>query len=528
LLAAGKPDPPIGLILSVAAIGATALLMLPTLNLPLHPDQALFAVVGRTVAAGGFPYRDAWDFKLPGLYLLYAAANHGPLDVAHNVRLFNLIWTAASAGLIAELGRRWWNWRAGLIAALIYALVCSTDIPFWLSAQPDSLAVLPLVLSLLLYDVARGRPLVLIASGLMLGAAFQLRATTLLLAPVYPLVELAESLPRTRVRLWVQRLFWLAGGFVIVQAAMLAYLAAGRALEDFVATMQYVSGYTRTGGAWNPSTGPTLPAYWGVLRQAFWNWTQPRIFLVLPGLAAGIAGTAMGNRRVLQLLLFAGLCYAGVAVQLKFFWYHYDYMVPFLALLGGWGWDQVWTAMRRRGAAIAGLVTVGAAAAVLLLGSSQFWDSGIAAWKSYFAYRRNPAEWHRTAPELSGLRDEQIVADYIRHRTSPDDRMYVWGFDPVLYLLAGRPLGSRFVLSYPLMSRWSTARWQPTFIEELQRDRPVYIVLHPDEPESWITGEDIEAIAYVDRFPAFRDLLASDYERETVLSGRILYRHKTP
>jgi hypothetical protein len=502
--------------------------MLPTLNLPLHPDQALFSVIGRTVAAGGFPYRDAWDFKLPGLYLLYAVAIHGPFDLARNVRLFNLVWTAASAGLIAELGRRWWNWRAGLIAALIFAVVCSTDIPFWLSAQPDSLAVLPLMLSLLLYDVARGRPALLLASGAALGAAFQLRATTLFLAPVYPLIELAGLRPSTCIRLWLQRMLWMAGGFVLVQAAILAYLAAGRAVGDFIATMQYASGYTRTGGAWNPSTGPTLPAYWGALRQAFWNWTQPRIFLVLPGLAAGIVGTAMGNRRVLQLLLFVVLCYAGVALQLKFFWYHYDYMVPFLALLGGWGWEQVWTAMRRRNAGRAGLATIGFVAAVLLLGSTAFWDSGVAAWKSYLAYRRNPTEWRRAAPELSGLRDEQLVADYIHSRSRSDDGMYVWGFDPVLYLLADRPLGSRFVLSYPLMSSWSTSRWQPVFIDELQRQRPLYIVLHPDEPESWITGEDIEAIAYVDRFRAFKALLANDYDRETVLAGRILYRRKSP
>jgi hypothetical protein len=511
----------------VAAL-ATALLMLPTLNLPLHPDQALFSLVGRTVAGGGFPYRDAWDFKLPGLYLLYALAIHGPFDVAHNVRLFSLVWTVASAGLIAELGRRWWNWRAGLIAALIYALVCSTDIPFWLSAQPDSLAVLPLMLSLLLYDVARSRPAYLVASGLALGAAFQLRATTLLLAPVFPLVEIAESATSSRIRLWIVHMLWLAGGFLIVQIAILAYLAIGGAVGDFIATMQYAAGYTRTGGAWNPSTGPTLPAYWGALRQAFWNWSQSRIFLVLPGLAAGVAGTAMGNKRVLQLLLFVALCYAGVAIQLKFFWYHYGYMVPFLSLLGGWGWDQVWTAMRRRGHSLLGLATAAAVAAVLLLGSTAFWDSGIAAWKSYIAYRRNPGAWRQTAPELSGLRDEQLVADYIHERSSPEDRMYVWGFDPVLYLLADRPLGSRFALSYPLMSRWSTSRWQPVFIDELRRERPLYIVLHPDEPESWITGEDIEAIDYVNRFPEFKELLANDYEQETSLAGRILYRRRSP
>jgi hypothetical protein len=516
------------LLLLVLAGLAAIVLMLPTMILPLHPDQALFAVVGRTVAGGGFPYKDAWDFKLPGLYLLYAVAIHGPFDVAHNVRLFTLIWTAASAIVVADLGRRWWNWRAGLLAALIYALVCSTDIPFWQSAQPDSLAVLPLLLSLLLYEVARGRRIPLITAGLALGIAFQLRATIVFLAPLYPLVELIQAASSKRLRLWLHRMLWLGVGFVILQLGVLAYLFAGGALGEFIATMQYAAGYTRTGGPWNPSTGPTLPAYWGALRQAFWNWGDPRLLLVFPALAAGIAGAAMRNWRILQLLLFVVLCYAGVAIQLKFFWYHYEYMVPFLALLGGWGWDCLFASAR--GYRLRALVFVGIAAtgAVLLLGSTEIWDNGVSAWRSYASYYRHHAEWEQSSPTISGLRDEQLVANYVHDHSQTGDRIYVWGFDPALYILAQRPLGSRFVLSYPLMSRWSPSRWQDDFVEELRLNRPAYIVLHPDQPESWIVGEDLDAIEYINRFPAFQQLLATDYERETALAGRVLYRRRGP
>ena len=507
---------------------AAAVLMLPTLILPLHPDQALFAVVGRTVAAGGFPYKDAWDFKLPGLYLLYALAIHGPFDVAHNVRLFNLIWTAASSVLVAELGCRWWNRRAGLIAALVYAFVCSTDIPFWQSAQPDSLAVLPLLLSLLLYDAACGRRAYLIPAGVALGFAFQLRATTVLLVPFFPLVELTRARTGTRAGLWLQRMLWLGAGFALVQAAILIYLVAGGALGEFVATMRYAAGYTRTGGAWNPSTGPTLPAYWGALREAFWNWADPRLFLVFPALAAGVVGAALGKRRIQRLLLFVVVCYVGVAAQLKFFWYHYGYMVPFLALLGAWGWDQLRGAIARHKGRATALLATGVISAILLFGSTELWDNGVAAWRSYLAYYRHPKEWQGSSPTISGLRDEQLVSRYIQERSRQHDSMYVWGFDPALYILAGRPLGSRFVLSYPLMSRWSPPRWQAEFVEELRERRPAYIVLHPDQPESWITGEDLDAIEYINRFPAFQQLLASDYERETVLAGRILYHRRAP
>src|SRR5262249_32919989 len=161
---------------------------LPTLIMPLHPDQALFAAVGQTVARGGFPYVDAWDFKPPALYLLYAVAVSGPFDVTANVRAFDLCWTAASAALIFELGRRWWSPRAGVFAALIYALVWSTGTPWWQSAQPDSLVVLPLALALVLVDAVHGRGARLALAGLSVGFAFQLRFNVALFVPVLPFV----------------------------------------------------------------------------------------------------------------------------------------------------------------------------------------------------------------------------------------------------------------------------------------------------------------------------------------------------
>jgi hypothetical protein len=41
---------------------------------PFGWDQGLFAWVGDAIVRGGLPYRDAWDFKGPLLYYVYALA----------------------------------------------------------------------------------------------------------------------------------------------------------------------------------------------------------------------------------------------------------------------------------------------------------------------------------------------------------------------------------------------------------------------------------------------------------------------
>src|SRR5690242_12105898 len=44
----------------------------PTLLYPYGRDQAVFACAGSLIARGGMPYRDIWEVKPPGIYLLYA------------------------------------------------------------------------------------------------------------------------------------------------------------------------------------------------------------------------------------------------------------------------------------------------------------------------------------------------------------------------------------------------------------------------------------------------------------------------
>src|SRR5687767_9878358 len=56
------------------ALAAVAILGLPSILYPFHPDQAMFAYIGDRWLHGGLPYRDAWDVKPPGIFALYAAA----------------------------------------------------------------------------------------------------------------------------------------------------------------------------------------------------------------------------------------------------------------------------------------------------------------------------------------------------------------------------------------------------------------------------------------------------------------------
>jgi hypothetical protein len=69
---------PVHVRLEAAALAACVLSSLCLIaNLLLFQsgrDQGIYAVVARTMLDGGVPYRDAWDFKPPGISFGYAAA----------------------------------------------------------------------------------------------------------------------------------------------------------------------------------------------------------------------------------------------------------------------------------------------------------------------------------------------------------------------------------------------------------------------------------------------------------------------
>ena len=529
-----------------AVVAIVVVLGLPMLNFPFGADQAIFAEIGRTIWQGGMPYTDAWDQKPPAIFLIYAVAIRGPLGLMRNVRAFDLAWLSLTVVVLIELGRRWWTLRAGAIAGLLYGALYVTTTGYWHSAQPDGFIALPLALALLLYDAAARRTVhgrlrsrrirrvgLLVAAGLLLGFAFQLRFIMALLVPFIPLVELGAVPRRERLRLWLDRMVWLGVGFAFFQGVLVLYLAVGGALGEYIAAARFASGYTSLGGPYSPE-GLTTSNYLSTVRLSFLFWALGRLVLTAPAIIGGFFGVfVLRERRVQQLVLFVVLGYVGIAAQAKFFPYHYLYLLPFMALLGGWAWDQAFRLLRRtRGRSLA---TTGGALLVggLLLSTPEVVDNAWWQWKGHVEYYTRPeareSYYDFFGPWNGGTfsyRASRETAYYLERRTEPTDRLYVWGYDPLIYLLAQRPSASRFVYSFPLMSDWAPRSWQGEFMEELESHPPVYFVVQRYEGARWITGHVVDSGDYIAWFPALESWLARNYELETEIEDYLIYRRK--
>ena len=136
-------------------------------------DQGIYAVVARVMAAGGMPYRDAWDFKPPGIFFLYGLARWlgGPGMLA--VRALEAVALGSQVVAFGLLTRRFLGVAApglwgGALATLIHV-----QLEFWHTGQPESFGGPVLAWALVLVSAADGRWSIprLVSAGCLFGFA---------------------------------------------------------------------------------------------------------------------------------------------------------------------------------------------------------------------------------------------------------------------------------------------------------------------------------------------------------------------
>ncbi len=518
----------------VPVLLAVGLVALPTLAFPFGPDQAIFATIGQAINRGGHPYVDAWDQKPPGIYLLYALALRLPGPLMVRVRLFDLLWSGAALVVLFLLLRRLWNVRAAVFGTTLMGTVYFTTQGWWYLAQPDGLAALPLALALLL-SLARGRwrwPCWL-AAGALTGMAFQLRFTAAPLVPAFVWTYiLLERGGRRRLLGWT---VWAGAGFLLVQAVVLAYLAAGHALRAYLEATRFAAGYARLGWPFAPPRR-TVFTYLEYVRDSLALFTFSHAVFAIPALAGVFAAFFLARDRAARAAAVSGLAeFLGIALQQKFFWYHWQVLFPPLALLSGWAWDRAFAVLeqgRTMPWATAGKAALVAALLVLTPSvTRQAYDQ----WDAFL--HRNDSVTARLAydnqfgPYADGtysyLADRQ-VADYVRAHTQPQETIYVFGYEPLIYLLSERASASRFIYSLPFMSSWAPRRWLDEFLDEIDRNRPVYFIVQRNEGAAeWITGQRLDTAAWATRLlPGVAARLERDYTYEIEIEDFTLYRRR--
>jgi len=500
--------------LFVALLGWVLFLRWPSFGATLwNVDESIHAAVARTLLDGGTLYRDAIDQRTPLTYWLFAGAFSvfGDNNL-FAVRLLLSVAIAATAFLLFLVGRRVSGTAAGLWAAGIFVALSTNLMP-----ASDAFAA-HTEWAVIAFTVAgawwfwRTAPAPTFRSGTVGGAlfacAFLSKQPALLdfAAPLATVLWLAVTCSWSW-RMAGRTLAGLLAGFAtVVGLAVLWFLAAGSLGDALFYTWTYNLRYY----------GPEISA----LDRAS-SALQPILLLAraYPAvLVAGLVAAALLLIRLVQLrptsdqkdanawhcylLVWSATSLAGAASGGRGFDHYTIQCLPAFSLAAALvlaeapGWAGSFRAGLRLAFRPAVLVALTIAAVSIV-------------WKPLTA-RNTPH------PPLDPALES---AAFLRERTAATDSLFVWGYNPDIYLYADRKPASRFVYCSFLtgLIPWTNLDPQKdtayaivpgameTLLGELARNRPAAIVDCSPGPHRNFHKYPIT------RFPQLQSLLDRDY-----------------
>ncbi|MFO0550045.1 MAG: glycosyltransferase family 39 protein [Polyangiaceae bacterium] len=514
-------------------------------------DQAIYALVAREMLHGKLPYRDAFDFKPPGIFFVYAVSR-GIFGASQTgIRVLEVVSMALTAfGLVrlSELhtGRR----TAGFIAAGLASQV-HAQLDFWHTAQPETfggaLTVWGLVAATRAWSaiagatetpakILRKSALLWVASGVLFGASGLMKPPLAGAGAVVALVASSTALLRdvlAKRKLGLRAAVPLAGmgvGGVLPVALTLAWFKAKGGLGDLHEVLfVFTPYYTKI--SWENAS--VLPMAWYGLSE----WLVTYSSALLTGLVAlallrpdrrawGAAATLLG-------CIFVHI--AGIVMQGKFFPYHWGATFPLTALLAGLGLER---ALRVSATKLSwfGAIACGALFAILAAARCpvpSYGETFLDRSKLRLELVRHPPpdkqlKWDglATVADVDAAQN-RAVAMWLRDNTPKNEPVFVWGFECVIYDLAERELSSRYIYNVPQRAVWSAKPMQASLMAELAKKPPSTIVVERGDVFGMVTGNNDDSARALWNFHELRDLIFDQYDYRLSIGDFDIYTRRT-
>jgi hypothetical protein len=485
-------------------------------------DQGIYGVVADVMLKGGMPYRDAWDFKPPGIFIIYAFAQglFGKSMLA--IRLLEVIGLVATVFGLQRLGQVFFDRpKAGLVAGTVAALV-HAELEFWHTAQPETFGGFLTVAALVvvtLEPAVRRRWLVPLGAGALFGFCALLKPPLgggILVCGAYVLAR--EQARAAKLPQLLRSALLLGVGFALPIALVLTWIASRGAWPAFWWTFHdFVPGYTKLN--WSDAHAPGMLYY--ALEEAFFKFSALSAF----GVIAAITMTPLHAREREGIFLVLGIIaihLTGITMQGKFFPYHYAATLLLISFIAGLGLYKLF-----RRCLVAGPGSLLALASFVIVAISMrdgvrdlpqgFWER--TQMRLSFLLRQSPFQSRADLDrELSYVADYNLDADRqvafdIRSRTSSTDAIFIWGFEPSTYFLAERPLASRWTYSVPQRTPWQRDFSRRELLKDLSLNRPKVIVVERRDVFPSVTGSPLDSKDELPNFPELKSLIENQYRK---------------
>jgi hypothetical protein len=518
------------LLLVIIAFGGSTILY------PPGPDQAMFMIVGKGLLKGLFPYKDIWDIKPPVVYFIYAMTIRTFGDAFISIRIFDIIYTLFTALAITWFGGKLFTWRAGFYGALCYLLMYLSQ-GYWELAQAESFKGLPYLISIILFikSLESDRSWLALPAGLSLSIAVFLKYTSLALLPGFLVICLVLK-PWNAKKSAATGLVFLVGLGAGI-SLFLAHIALNGAFQDFLMmNFKFVfpysglddqAGFLKHGFShfiWTIATGSLNFIY-----QVSKNFIKPNFLLCAPCVMAIYYAIWRKEKAILIPLAFAVLSIIEVVVQGKLWPYHWITAFVFLAVLGGFGFEMLHISLEGKLGKIQANLLTYLLIMLMALNSSLIFTrltEGLNLWKlatGKISRRGYISSLCAKPDEGFCYNDFERVAQYVSRKSEPEETLYLWGTEVIIYFLADRPLATRFMTTFAVMFPWAPPEYREELMACLSSDPPSLFILEASHGTQ--LGETaLGARQPLDGYPELTKLLNDRYFLQNTIGNFSIYR----
>ncbi len=512
---------------------------LPILSFPLGRDQGTYLTIGQGLLEGKQLYRDLWDNKPPGIFIVYAGI----------AKLFGrVMWSAAVVDILLLLVISYllfrftepYLGRAGAALAMMVHASMHGQMRYYWIAQPETFQV-ACVLAGYLLMTRRGRwcKASCVAAGILLGYACWLKYNAVAFLPFLAFLPyldtsgLDQKPPQVSLtipwRTWLGRVALLLTGLAAAIGIVLAWVVfkgAWPALREM--QLEVLPRYAAMGIERNPHY--LLSAFIrSNLNLGVWN-----LWATLVGLL--VAWMRRDLKRFAPLFLAALTSYAAVVMQVRFHDYYFQTCYPFLAAISVYivvsiyeGSRALARNFRKRGWRLAaGLVWIVFAQAVFWPLPEEF-NKLTMRYEELREWRADSERLYLNYPgqlPMELLRGQFNVIHYLEKNAKPSDGVFLWGSNCLIYYLSGHQAPTRFVSNLGIVSLWAQPSWREELMRDLTNAQPPFIIVTRGDALPTITYVRLDSENYLKIFPKLDSFISENYKLVADFESFVIYHRE--
>jgi len=510
---------------------------LPILSFPMGRDQATYLVVGKGLLEGKQLYRDLWDIKPPGIFIVYAGIAKLFGRAMWSVAMVDILLLLLISYLLFRFTEPYLARAGAALAVMVHASMHGEMAYFWIT-QPETFQVACVLAGYLLMK-RRGRwwEASSFVAGLLLGYACWLKYNGVAFLPFLLFLPFLDTsgLDREppRVSLSIPWRNWLA------RAALL--------LAGLAAAIGIVLAWIVFKGAWpamKEAQFELLPRYAAMAVQRRPHYllsvfARTNYFLGEWNLWATLAGLLVAwmrrdLRRFAPVFLAALTAYAAVVMQVRFHDYYFQTCYPFFAAIWAYLVVSIYEGtcvlarnLRQRGWRLAaGLVWIVFAEGVFWPLPGEF-NKLTMRYEELREWRADPETFYSNYPRqlpVEFLRGQFDVIHYLEKNGRPSDGVYLWSADCAIYYLSGHQPPTRFLSDSHMMSLWSPVSWREELMRDLRNAQPRFIVVARGDQLPFLTYVNLDSENYLKIFPKLECFITENYEPVADFDSFIVYR----